>query len=139
MVLAAVVNLRKGLVCFGLDDFGEPIVAFFERLRKYANVSHYSHEVGIAFPAGDDMPMYVAGDSGSGGSAEVHSNVETIGTIGFSNPAGALCHELIDFEEFFVSEKGEIVCMAEWGDHKMAVRVRECVHDYERGFATVED
>jgi len=50
-------------------DFGELIVEFFNRLADDAGVADIGHKIGVAFPAGDKMQMYMIGQAGAGTAA----------------------------------------------------------------------
>src|SRR4051812_9486125 len=58
---------------------GQEVVECLEGLDDHAGVGDGGHEVGVALPAGDDVPVEVAGQAGAGGAAEVQADVVAVG------------------------------------------------------------
>lgn len=123
----------------GLHRGFEEVVGCFEALGDYADFADGGHKVCVAVPAGDDMPMDVAGDARSAGSAEVDADVETVGMEHFGYPVYRRCDQLVDFKKFLVGEFAEVGGVFVGCDHKVATGVGVSVEDDEGGMSSEQD
>ena len=63
--------------------FHQQIVQRIQRLHDNLGVGQYRHEIGVAMPAWDDVPVQVARQSRASGVAEVQTNVVAVGVHQF--------------------------------------------------------
>ena len=119
--------------------FVEEVVCGFEGLGNDADFAHARHEVRIAIPTGDDVPVEVAWDSSSPGRADVESDIKSIGVESGLNPGDGVSDELVDFEEFSVGKIREVRGVLIGSDHEVTACVGVAVK-YDKGmFSAVED
>ena len=60
---------------FGAELGREPVVEFVEALDDHLGLAEHRHEVGVAVPPGDDVPVQVAGQPRAGRLAQVQPDV----------------------------------------------------------------
>ena len=111
----------------------------FEFFREDSGFGDGGHEVGVAVPAGKDVHVDVAGDSGSGAFSYVHAYIEAGGLVDFPQVAfGLACefHELGRGGFVYGREVGGVLI----GDHhEVAAGVGEFVEDYEVILRAMDD
>ena len=103
------------------------------------DVGDDGHEVGVADPAGDDVPVEVAWEAGAGDVAEVEADIEASGIHDVAQKFQETLKFMLAFEEFFLGEISEVGLMGFGGDEDVAVVVGEAVEDGDGGFAAMED
>ena len=79
-----------------------------EGLGDDVDVGDDGHEVGVSDPAGDDVPVEVAGEAGTGDVAEVEADVEASGVHDATHEREEPLDFMLAFEEFFLGEIGEV-------------------------------
>ena len=107
----------------------ELVVLVEEGLGHDVGFCDDGHEVGVAFPAGDDVLVEVFGEAGAGGSAEVVAEVEAVGVHGGFHDAEGGGGELMDVGLFLGGEFFEVGEVAVGDDHEVAAVVGVAVHD----------
>ena len=63
-----------------LEIVVQPIIAIEQMLRHHPDLSHDGHKIGIALPAGDDMPVKMIFDTCPGTLAQIHSQIDSSGS-----------------------------------------------------------
>lgn len=76
----------------------------FEGLGQDACRAEHGHEVCVAAPARDDVLVEVFGDSGSGGFAQVDTNIEAVGVERLLENLFSLEGGLGEAEQLFVAK-----------------------------------
>lgn len=117
----------------------EEVVEGVEGLGDDVDVGDDGHEVGVADPAGDDVPVEVAGETGTGDVAEVEADVEAAGVHEAAHQLEESLDFVLAFEEFFLGEIGEIGFVLNWCNEEVAVVVGVPIEDGDGRFAPVED
>lgn len=126
----------SSVVIFGPE---EEVVGCFEALGNDPGVGGACHEISVAVPPGNDMPMEVGRDPGSPGGSHVHSDVKSIWVEYSLNPGCCVADELVDLKKFLVAQVAEIGGVLIGGDHQVSARIRVAIEDDESGFSSVED
>src|SRR5207248_3007775 len=70
-----------------LERCHNPSPGHLQRLRQHPALSCNRHEIGVPYPARQHVHVDVASDSGSGGAADVHAQVDAIGRINLAKHA----------------------------------------------------
>ena len=104
-----------------------------------AGVGGGGEEVDVAVPAGDEVPVEVLFDAGSGGGAEVEADVEAVGAEGGGEGRFEVFEGGEAFKEFVVGEVFEVGDDAVGEDESVAGVVGVAVQDGEAGFAAPDD
>ena len=99
----------------------------FEFFREDSGFGDGGHEVGVAVPAGKDVHVDVAGDSGSGAFSYVHAYIEAGGLVDFFEVAFGLAGEFHQFGGGWLVDGREVGGVLERDHHEVPVGVRELV------------
>ena len=100
---------RPGLFFGGLGTgVFEEVVEGLEGLGDDVDVGDDGHEVGVPNPAGDDVPVEMAWESGTGDVAEVEADVEAAGVHDAAHQLEEPLNFMLAFENFFLGEIGEV-------------------------------
>ena len=73
--------MRRWFVVLPVQCLSDTLPGLFQRFWQHAAFGHRGHEIGVADPAREDVHVAVAGDSGSGGAAEVHTKIDSVGRV----------------------------------------------------------
>ncbi len=105
------------------ESFFEEVEGDVGGLGDDADVGEDGHEVDVAVPAGDDVGVDMAGDSGAGDFTDVDADVEALGVHGAIEGVLAEDEEFHDFGAFLGAAFGEGGGVAVGGDEEVAVDV----------------
>src|SRR5208283_1741313 len=61
--------------------FSYPFPSNLQRLRQHPRFADYAYEIGVGYPARQDMHVDVSGYSGAGGFSDVHSKIDAVGCV----------------------------------------------------------
>jgi len=89
-----------------------------------AGFSHDGHEVGVAIPARQDVEVDVAGDTGSGDSADIEAYVEAVTMVGGADIFFCLASVAHEFDPLGFGEILNAGDMTKRSDHHVPVGVR---------------
>ena len=85
----AVVRLGRGplqdLICrrtlLPAQRHPQPLIRCLQQLRQHAGFADDGHEIGVGHPARQGVHVDVAGNACTGGLADVHADVQTVGMV----------------------------------------------------------
>lgn len=83
--------------------------------------------------------MKVDRNSGPGGAADIHADIESLGIEGSLKPSNGSRHQLVDFEQFVIGHARHLVRLSIGRDHKMPTRIRKSVEHHEASLASKEN
>ena len=124
---------------FALKSFSDAAAGFVEIFRQNAGFGEGGHEVGIAGPARQGVEMKVSGDTGTGGLAQVHAEIDAVRAIELGEDA---FHALGKIGHLVRRGRGQgrkARFMRVRNDHDVAGGVGKCVEADKAGVAAVDD
>jgi hypothetical protein len=112
--------------------------ALVERLKSFGNdpgLADDGDEIGVTHPARDDMDMDVVVHPGSGGAAEVPSDIESLRLDRFAEELLGVNDELPELQHLVRSQVRHGAGLPIRHRHQVPGRIRVFVHDQKRLFA----
>ncbi len=127
---------QRNLFCQRLADAAR---GFFQGFRQDASFGDHAHEVGVGHPARQHVHVDVSGDTGSGGLADVHSQIDAIRAIELAEHAFQALGQEDHLGRGLGGQQVQAVHVLVGDDHDVAGGVREGVDDDEAVRAAIED
>src|SRR5207248_1669245 len=129
----------RSLGVLGVERRAQPVPARLQVLDHHLGVAEDGHEVRVARPARDDVPVHVLGDAGSRGGSQVHPQVVALRAVGLPDEAHRDPQHLRELLMLLARKGDEVRVVAARHDHQVAVVVRVPVEDGERMRSAAED
>jgi hypothetical protein len=74
-------QFAKSKFSYSLKFSFDAVVCSFQALREHACFPDYAHEIGVSYPAGKNMHVYMGGNAGSGGLSQVHAQIQAVRVV----------------------------------------------------------
>ena len=117
----------------------QEVVQGLEGLWNNVYVREHGHEIRVAIPPRNDVPVKVARKSCPGNFSQVQSDVESIGRHRSAEYRGHFPQILRAFEQFGIAQLSKVSLVGIWGNQQVPVVVGKPVQDNTAGVAPQED
>src|SRR6516225_2920505 len=118
---------------------GQEVVEGLERLNNNFCIRQNRHKVGIAVPAGNQVPVKMSGQAGTGGGAEVDANVEAVGAHDFLQELDHAVQGLHGFQSFGGIQFAQLSFMGTWPNKQVTVVIGNPIQNHDRAGCSQEN
>lgn len=129
-------NLLAGMIS---KRVAEQFPKRVERLRNHARAGKRGHEIGVAGPARDEMPMKMSGQAGAGDAPQIQTDVETVGLEELAMNLREAGQLLLAGNMLVGGNIGEVADVAARRDQQVPVVVRIAIENDDRQRSAVDD